>query len=172
MPIIMLILTALGGALWFWVRNNPRDAIHAAQDAVTTVRNAPRKLAFRKQTNAHPVEGIDDPRIAICAIGQSFIELDDLPTADQRKKMHVQLRSVVGCTDEEADEMEILGRWLMNQCKGPEQAITRLGRRLYKIDGTASWDKLQELLTSLTEKNLSSAQVDSIAELKRAFHLR
>ncbi len=169
MPILLLILSAIGGAIWFWVRNNPRDAIHAAQDAATVIKNAPRKLAFRKQTNAHPVEGIDDPRIAICAIGQAFIELDDLPTLDQREHMGQQLCTVVGCSQDEADEMQILGRWLMNQCQGPEQAVTRLGLRLYKIDGDASWVLLQEFLGSLVQNDLSSAQIDAISELKRAF---
>ena len=84
MPIIILILTTLGGALFWWVRRNPDQAIYAAQDAVTIARNAPRKMAFRKQHNAHPVEGIDDPRVAICALAQAFIELDDLPTVEQR----------------------------------------------------------------------------------------
>lgn len=64
--------------------------------------------------------------------------------------------------------MEVLGRWLMTQCKGPEQAITRLGRRLFKIDADASWDTLQEFLGALIEGDLSSAQIDAIAELKRA----
>lgn len=94
MPVILMILSFVGAALWFWVRNNPRDALHVAQDTATVIRNAPRKLAFRRQTNAHPVEGIDDPRIAICAIGQSFIELDDLPTIEQRKRLHIRLRTV------------------------------------------------------------------------------
>ena len=82
MPILILILSVVGRALWFWVRNNPGDAFHAAQDAATVLKNAPRKLAFRKQTNARPVEGIDDPCIAICAIAQSFIELDNLPSQE------------------------------------------------------------------------------------------
>ncbi len=119
MPIILLILTAIGGAIWWWVRNNPRDAIHAAQDVVATVRNAPRKLAFRRQMNAHPVEGIDDPRIAICAIAQAFIELDDLPTKDQRQHLHLMLRTKLRCDEAEAEEMEVLGRWLLTQSNGP-----------------------------------------------------
>ena len=130
MPIIMLVVSVLGGALWFWVRSNPRDALHVARDAATTIRNAPRKLAFRRQTNAHAVEGIDDPWIAICAIGQAFIELDDLPTKDQRNRLHVKLRKTLQCSEDEAQEMQVLGRWLVNECKGPEAAITRLGRRL------------------------------------------
>jgi len=170
MPIMMLILSIVGGALWFWVRSNPRDAIHLAQDAATMIKNAPRKLAFRKQTNAHPVEGIDDPRIAICAIAQSFIELDKLPTQEQRQKLHVNLRAKLRCSEDEAEEMEVLGRWLMNQCKGADQAITRLGRRLYKIDGDTSWDTLQDIPGGLVDGDLSQGQIDAITELKRAMN--
>lgn len=170
MPIILLILSALGGALWFWARSNPRDAINAAQDAATVIKNAPRKLAFRKQMNAHPVEVIDDPRIAICAIAQSFIELDALPTMDQRKKLQTQLRTVLNCNKSEAEEMEVLGRWLMTQCQSPDKAITRLGRRLFKIDGDASWETLRDLIGEIVEGELSPAQIDAVAELRRAMH--
>jgi len=169
MPIILLILTAIGGAIWWWVRNNPRDAIHAAQDVVTTVRNAPRKLAFRRQMNAHPVEGIDDPRIAICAIAQAFIELDDLPTKDQRQHLHLMLRTKLRCDEAEAEEMEVLGRWLLTQSNGPKPAIPRLGRRLNKIEGDASWGLLQDILAELVEGDLSSAQTDAIDDIRLAF---
>lgn len=169
MPVILMILSFVGAALWFWVRNNPRDALHVAQDTATVIRNAPRKLAFRRQTNAHPVEGIDDPRIAICAIGQSFIELDDLPTIEQRKRLHIRLRTVLKCSEGEAEEMEVLGRWLVTQCNGPTGAITRLSRRLYKLDNGASWDLLQDFLGGIVEGELSASQVDAITDIKRAF---
>lgn len=169
MPIIIAILAALGGAVWWWVRNNPREAIHTAQDVATTIKNAPRKLAFRRQTNAHPVEGIDDPRIAICAIAQAFLELDTLPTLEQRKQLHMLLRSKLRCSDEEADEMEILGRWLLTQCNGARQAVPRLARRLKKLDDGTAWDTLQDLLTPLVGDALSAAQVDAADDLRIAF---
>ena len=141
MPILILILSVVGGALWFWVRNNPRDAFHAAQDAATVLKNAPRKLAFRKQTNSHPVEGIDDPRIAICAIAQSFIELDNLPTQEQRQRLHVNLRAKLRCSEDEAEKMEVLGRWLMTQCKerwsrefGPVVKVDRMKKVMIQND--------------------------------------
>ncbi|WP_341365562.1 hypothetical protein [Yoonia sp. BS5-3] len=171
MPFIILILTTLGGALWWWVRQNPDKAIYAAQDAVTTVRNAPRKLAFRKQTNAHPVEGIDDPRIAVCGLAQAFLELDDLPTAEQRTHLNTLLRTKLRCSAEEAEEMEVLGRWLMAQCQSPDAAVTRLARRLHKIDGDASWDVLQDILTDLVGGTLNTSQVNAISDMKRAFHM-
>lgn len=169
MPFVILILTAIGGAIWWWIRNNPRDAFDAASDVATTVRNAPRKLAFRRQTNAHPVEGIDDYRIAVCAIGQAFIELDDLPTKDQRQLLHVSLRSKLRCSEAEAEEMEVLGRWLVTQCNGAKPAISRLGRRLNKIDGDASWNLLRDILLDLVNGDLSQGQKDAIDDLRLAF---
>lgn len=169
MPILIAILTAIAGAIWWWARNNPRDAIHTAQDVATTIKNAPRKLAFRRQTNAHPVEGIDDERIAICAIAQSFLELDTLPTIEQRKHLHMLLRSKLRCSDEEAEEMEVLGRWLVTQCNGAREAVPRLGRRLKKIDDGGAWDRMQDVLMPLVEGDLSPAQTDAIDDLRIAF---
>lgn len=168
MHILILILTALGGALWWWVRNNPREAIDAAGDLATTVQNAPRRLAFRRQTNAHPVEGIDDPRIAICAIAQAFLELDDLPTREQRQSLHLMLRKELRCSEEEAEEMEVLGRWLVEQSNGAQQAVPRLARRLYKIDGDASWDVMQDVLVGLVTGGLSHRQKQAVEDLRLA----
>ncbi|WP_370399045.1 hypothetical protein [Sulfitobacter sp. JB4-11] len=172
MPIIIAILTAIAGAIWWWARNNPREAIHTAQDVATTLKNAPRRLAFRRQTNAHPVEGIDDPRIAICAIAQSFLELETLPTIEQRKQLHMLLRSQLRCTEEEAEEMEVLGRWLVTQCNGAREAVPRLGRRLKKVDDGKAWDQMQELLMALADGDLSPAQVVAIDDLRVAFKRR
>ena len=168
MPILILILTAVGGAIWWWVRNNPREAIHTAQDVATTVRNAPRRLAFRKQTKEHPVEGIDDPRIAVGAIAQAFAELDDLPTKEMRDRLHMLTRSKLRWSEEEAHEMEGLGHWLVEQCQDPNQAIVRLSRRLFKIDGDASYDALQDLLMGLVEGELSHRQTEAVNDIRLA----
>ena len=166
MPILLLILTAIGGAIWWWMRNNPRDAIDMAADAATTLKNAPRRIAFTRQTREHPVEGIDDPRIAICAIAQSFAELDDLPTKEARQNLHLLVRTKLNTSEEEAEEMEVLGRWLMSQCGGPDQAISRIARRMYKIDGNASYQRLQDVLSELVEGELTPRQKSALQDLR------
>lgn len=170
MPFIVLVLGAVGAAIWWWVRSNPSDAVHVARDVVTTVRNAPRKLAFRKQLEAHPVEGIDDPNIAICAIAQAFIELDSLPTSDQRAQLHLTLRRKLGTDEDITTEMQVLGRWLLTQCQGPKPAIPRLGRRLYKLEAARSWNLLQDILSELVGDDLSEDQKDALSDLKLALH--
>lgn len=169
MHIVILALTAIGGAIWWWARANPREAIDTAADLVTTARNAPRKLAFRKQTNAHPVEGIDDPRIAITAIAQAFIELDALPTQEQRDALTGVMATQLDCTNDEITEMEVLGRWLVTQCQGAKLAVPRIARRLKKIDDGQSWNRLQSVLGELVQDTLSSSQESAIEDLKLAF---
>lgn len=152
----------------FGCGSNPREAFDVAHDAATTLKNAPRRLAFRRQTKAHPVEGIDDARIAIAAIGQAFIELDELPTKEQRDRLHVLLRSRLRSEEEETQEMSVLGRWLLEQCNGAKPAVTRLGRRLYKIDGDKSWDLMQDILGELSGQNLSQSQIGAVEDLRLA----
>ncbi|MEL7253043.1 MAG: hypothetical protein AAGL23_02640 [Pseudomonadota bacterium] len=169
MHILIGLVAAIGGLVWWWMRSNPHQTIDIASDVATTVRNAPRKLAFRKQANAHPVEGIDDERIAICAIAQSFIELDDLPTAEKRDALGELLRTELVCTRDDAHEMQVLGRWLMTECHGPQEAIPRLGKRLKKIDRGDAWDDLQNVLGPLSGDALSSKQISAAEDLKLIF---
>lgn len=172
MPFIMLALTAIAGAVWWWVRSNPREAVDTAADIVTTVRNAPRRLAFRRQTQGHPVDGIDDIRVAIGTIAQAFIELDEMPTKEQREKHYLAMRKTFSCSEEQANEIISLSRWLIDQCKGPQPAISRTARRLYKINGQSSWGVLQDVLMLIVDDDLSPRQEDAIEDLRIALKIR
>jgi len=172
MPILLAILAALGGAIWWWIRANPRDALSLADDAVTIARNAPRKIAFRRQTRAHPVEGIDDARLAVTTIALAFLQLDDLPTREDRQRLNVALRRIFQLSAEEAEEMEVLGNWLKDQCGGAASAITRVARRLYKIDGNKSWGELTDALEKAVGDTISARQEEAIAELRIALKVR
>ena len=169
MPLLIAIVTALGGAIWWWARMNPREAIDTAADLTTTAINAPRRISFRRKAGQHPVDGIEDPRIAICAIAQAFLEIEGLPTQERRDQLHVLIRRKLHCQEEEAQEMEVLGRWLMTQCDGPIASVPRLGRRLYKLDDGTAWDTLQDMLQPLVHGKLSEGQIDAIDDLRLAF---
>lgn len=172
MPIIIAILTLVGGAIWWWVRNNPRDAMSVADDAVTIARNAPRKLAFRRQTKEHPVQGIDDPRLAVATLSHAYLQLDTLPTQEQNDRLHVALRKVLRFSAEEAEEMDALSRFLFQSCGGADETISRVARRLFKIDGAASWDALTEALSAAVEDAPTARQKDAIEDMRRALHIR
>lgn len=172
MPILIAILALVGGAIWWWIRNNPRDALSVADDAVTIARNAPRKIAFRRQTKEHPVQGVDDPRLAVATITQAFLGLDDLPTKEARQQLHIALRQRYQLSAEDAEEMDTLSRFLIQQCQGESEAISRVARRLYKIDGSNSWDHLTEMLAAASGEEVSPRQRDAIGDLRVALRIR
>lgn len=172
MPIILAVLAALGGAIWWWVRSNPRDALSIADDAVTVVRNAPRKIAFRRQTREHPVEGIDDARLAVTTIALAFLRLDGLPTRDDTQRLNIALRRVLQLSAQETEEMEALGNWLQEQCGSAPETIRRVARRLYKIDGAKSWEALSDVLEKAVGDTVSERQADAIGDLRLALKLR
>lgn len=66
----------------------------------------------------------------------------------------------------------IVGRWLINECNGPAPAITRLSKRLNKLDNTA-FQTLLPILNDIGKRagNLSEQQRDALAELSRRMKL-
>jgi hypothetical protein len=143
MPVLMAILGIIGAA-YFWTQRarNARYMLGDVGDMANDVRLAARRFGFTRKMNVHPVESIEDPRLAIAAMANAFIELDDLPTAEQRQLLQVQLRSKLRADADEAEEMEMLGRWFMSECGGADPAIARLSRKLYKIGGPSKWNPL------------------------------
>lgn len=176
MPIIIALLGAIAAVAYFVIR--ARNVTHAAgelMDVANDVRLAARRFGFRRQTNAHAADSIDDPNLAISALASAFIELDDLPTQDQRKAHEHQLRTTLGMDQETAQEALVLGRWLVSECGGADAAISRVSRKLFKLGGV---ETLQPLLTviqgTLSNGNtgLSTRQKEAVDDISRVFRVK
>jgi hypothetical protein len=172
---IILAVLAAAGAVVFWLYR-ARMAGQVAQDlvgAAADVLNAARRLGFRRRANQHAVEGVDEPGLAIAAIGSAFIELDALPSASLQEALGAALRERLGVNQQRAEEMLILGRWLVSECQGPQPAIERVTKRLFRLDGTASLEPLMSVLKDVAQAgggSLSTKQKDALEDIAR--HLR
>lgn len=173
MPILLALLGIVATA-YFWAQRarNVRDVAGGVSDMANDVRLAARRFGFSRKRDIHPVESIEDPRLAIAATAVSFIELDDLPTAEQRQLLTVQLRTTLRARAEEAEEMEVLGRWFMTECGGPEPAIARLSRKLYKLGGAEQMMPLMAILKGAVTDQLSDRQRDALDDVTRALRPR
>lgn len=174
---IILGLIGIATAAYFLVIR-ARNAAHVASDLsdmARDVRSAARRFGFRRKTNIHPVETIEDPNLAIAAIGTAFVEMDDLPTREQRDALSTALRDRLNMSATDADESLILGHWFVSECHGPETAVPRLSRKLYKLDGQDSFDSLLAVVTASAQAGsgaLNDKQRDALEEIRRAFRIR
>jgi len=170
----LIALVGIIGAVYYWSNRarNARDVAGEVMDMANDVRLAARRFGFKRQSNLHPVESIEDPRLAIASIATCFIELDGLPTQEDRKRLSVQLRSRLRADAVEAEEMEVLGRWFMAECGGADPAISRLSRKLYKLGGAEQMEPLIDILKQAVVSDLSDKQRDALDDIQRAMRIR
>ncbi|MFZ1727793.1 MAG: hypothetical protein WBO29_15810 [Albidovulum sp.] len=177
MPVFLGLLGVIAVA-FFWVTRMRQAAemTHELANVASDVMAAARRLGFRRRTNAHPVDCIEEPALGIGALAQAFLELGGLPTAEQQDALIRSVQTHTGQSLGDAEETLILGRWLIGQCNGPEPAIERLARKLAKLDRTGAFDPLMAVLNDVAKAGkgakLSDKQMDALTEIARYFKVR
>ena len=171
MHIVLGVIALVTTAYFLVLRaRNAAEMSHELLDMADDVRAAARRLGFRRNKAQHPMDAVEDPNTAAAAIAVSYLELDDLPTAEQRGNVLVALQSALEVDKSQAEELMVLGRWLMTQCNGPVPAITRAARNLYRMTGGDPGPMMQ-ILTAASTDPISDKQRDALGEIKRAFRI-
>ena len=175
MPVILAVVGVVTAVLFFVLR--ARNAAHAATDLIdmaNDVRLAARRFGFRRRADIHPAESIEDHRVAIAGISSAFLELDDLPTSDQRAALTRSMQDTLDLSKQDADELTILGRWIANECGTPDAAVSRLSRKLVRLAGQESFTPLLTILNATLaagSTGLNTKQKEALDDVKRAFRI-
>ncbi|MGH1454393.1 MAG: hypothetical protein ACRBBV_14605 [Paracoccaceae bacterium] len=178
MPIIIALIGVIG-AVYFFVHRarNAANMTGELLDVANDVRLAARRFGFSRRTNLHPVEAIEDPEIAIAAIGWAFVELDQLPSAEQQLMLKKALHKHRNLSLEAAEEMMILGRWLVSESGGAFPAVSRLTRKLIRLQprDESFFTPLMSVLSEVTNKGgsskISDRQSDALDDIRRAYRI-
>lgn len=149
------------------------DVTQELANVAGDVMAAARRLGFRRKANIHPVEALDDARVAIAATALAFVDLDSFPTAEQHAGLVASLRDRLLMAEDEAKEALILGRWLVHECGGPLAAIDRLSRRIYKLSGGDGFQPLMQVIKDVAAlgTGVSDRQKEGLEEIARRFRL-
>ena len=175
MPVIIAVIGAITAVLFCVVRaRNAADAASDLLDMANDVRLAARRFGFKRQTNLHPAESIEDPHIAIAGIASGFLELDDFPSSDQRVALTRVMQDSLSLSARDATELSILGRWMAAECGSADAAISRLTRKLVRMSGQ---DSLTPLLTMVNNtltagsSGLNTKQKEALDDVKRVYRI-
>ena len=175
MPFLIGLLT-LGLVAFFWVRRARNAALvaHEIVDMAGDVLSAARRFGFRRRADVHPVEALEDHRIAIAGIGMAFLEIGALPSTEQHAALADALSRHLDMPGAEAEEALILGRWLCHESGGGASAFTRLLKRLHRLRGSEALDSLMAVLrdAAAVAGSLSALQKEALEEVRIQFRLR
>ena len=171
MHIVIGVIGLITAVYFFVIRaRNAAEMTHELMDMADDVRAAARRLGFRRVKEQHSVDAIEDPNTAAATLAEAYMELHGLPTEDTRAALLQAMQSALEIDLKEAEEQMILGRWLVNECKGPSPAISRGSKRLYQLTG-GDIGPLLDILGAVTADPVSDQQTEAVHEIKRAFRL-
>ena len=174
MPYLIAAAGALAAIYFFVIRaRNAADVASELLDVAQDVRAAARRFGFVRKSKVHPVEAVDDSRVAAATVAVAYAELDGYPTDETKSRLTAAVARAFEVGTPDAEELVILGRWLMSECQGPQPAIARASRRLFKLSGARDVAALMDVIEAVTaEDGLSDRQRDALDDLKRAFRIR
>ncbi|MEO0991974.1 MAG: hypothetical protein AAFX00_13635 [Pseudomonadota bacterium] len=172
MPAVIAALLAAAAAIYFFVirARNAAEMTHELMDVASDVAAAARRFGFRRRYDMHPVDSIDDPDIALAGVAVSFLEVGGSPSRQTWDALSVRLQSQLGINKADAQELIVLGRWLMNECGTPGAAVTRMSKKLYSLRGATAVEPLMIVIKgALTAggDSLTDAQRDALEDIQR-----
>ncbi|MCP3972452.1 MAG: hypothetical protein GY717_19445 [Rhodobacteraceae bacterium] len=175
MPYIIALLGVLGAA-YFWLSRvrNAAAMTNELADMAGDVMAAARRLGFRRRSNTHPVDSIDDPGLAVGGLGVAFVLLGGTPTTEQKSALLRGLQTRLSPPLAKAEEIEVLGHWFVNECNGPGAAIPRLGKRIYQLSGTEHLETSMGLVSDCVAAGsgeLTDRQREALHDVKRVFRV-
>ena len=172
MPIIMGILATALAVYFFVIR--ARNAADMATDLVNVagdVKAAARRFKFSRKHNQHPVDSIEDPEMAVAALGYAYANMDKLPTDDDMRQLDLAVQSALNVPHKDAEELLVLGRWFVDECGGAQPAITRLSKKLFKLGSNDSFQQVMEIIKMVSKDELTVHQKEALHDMKRAFRI-
>lgn len=174
MPYLIALAGAVAAICFFLIRaRSAADMASELVDVAADVQAAARRFGFRRRANVHPVETVDDPKVAVATVAVAYLDLDGYPTDEAKGALLRALQSEFGVALREAEELAVLGRWLMGECRGAQPAIARATRRLYKLSGAEHLGALMGVVRQVTPADgLSDRQRDALDDIKRAMRIR
>lgn len=174
MPVLIALLGLVATAgFWAWRLRMAGQALNDVAGLAGDVMAAARRLGFRRRANVHPVDSVDEPALAISAIGLAFLDLAAMPTAEQLATLRGAIAARLSVSAVKAEEMVIVGRWLVSECKTADAAVTRLTKRLYRLDQAGFAPLLAVLgdMGSAAPTGLSPRQREALDEIARVMRL-
>ncbi len=172
MPYLIAILAAVGGVVYWMTRvRTTGNAAAGMLDAAADIQAAARRLNFRRRSNIHPADSIDDPRLAAAGVVAAVGEMAGPLTSAQLAAFDAGCRATFGVTADDARDIVAFGRWIVGQCGSPDEAARRLTRTVFALAGASAGPDLLAMSRRIVGADGASPtdrQTEALQRIERA----
>ncbi|MEM9048015.1 MAG: hypothetical protein AAGC92_04785 [Pseudomonadota bacterium] len=168
MPMLLLVLGALGaGLFWYYRVRNAAEATREITEMASDVQSAARRFGFRRQANVHPADAVEDARLVGTALALALASLERLPSEDAYARLTACSRRIFSCPRSEAEEIVVFARWLQAQFTNRDEAVRRLARRLRQLANGDVVADLERMIEAVAPPAEAGYGVETRAVLER-----
>lgn len=131
MHILLGLIAIIGGVVfWIWRIRNAATVAREVVDVADDVRAAVRRFGYRRHADKHPLDAVEDPRLAVAGILAAIAKMDGDYTREQMTTIQSECARVFEATPKDAEDFASYGRWLAHQLSNPDEVVRRLARSL------------------------------------------
>lgn len=107
------------------------------------------------------------------SLGVAYSMLGNVFTNESKAKIVKHCRDQFLQTEKEAEDLVVYSHWIVQQCGTASAGFTRIVKRLYRMNGNASFEPVMATLSSLSAgETLSAQQREALEEVQTVFRLR
>ncbi|MEM9708276.1 MAG: hypothetical protein AAF871_05740, partial [Pseudomonadota bacterium] len=166
MPYILAAIGLLLAAyIWYIRAERAKIAAETLADAAKDVQAAARRFGFKRKTNVHPADAIEDPRLAIAGMAAAIAQMDAAWSLETAKKISLECQRVFGLPFEDAEETAVFAKWVSDQSATHAEMLRRLAKRLNVIGTERSAKDLAAFIEAMFEGpsgDLSDGAVEAV----------
>ncbi|MEM8742806.1 MAG: hypothetical protein AAGE13_15100 [Pseudomonadota bacterium] len=169
MPLLLLVLGALGaGLFWYYRIRNAAEATREITEMASDVQSAARRFGFKRRADIHPADAVDDARLVGAALALVIAAHERIIGADGHRRLSDICRDAFDCTQNEAEEIVVFARWLEAQFSNRDEAARRLTRRLNLLARGDVLPDLERMVGALAPPGPDGYGEDTQAVLERS----
>ncbi len=170
MHILLGLLSAVGIILFaLWRINMAVQATRELADAADSARGFFRRSKWRKKLNSDQLKNVSDPREAATIMMVAVAETDGAMTDRERIKILSIMRDKFEASQEQAEEMLSLARWMSKDAGDLTSFLNRLVPVIMKACDEKQKHELVEMLRDVASAHgeVPQEQEQSILQIKR-----
>jgi len=141
---VIWIIVGLVTAAWFWARraHQAKDTADNVIEMAKDVRLAFRRLGFKRRSDVHAADCVEDPRLAVAGIVAAIAQMRGPLSTHTLEVFNAEVSETFETDPQHAADIVAFGQWVARQCVTPELAAHKLGAVVRKSVGAEAMPEI------------------------------